>query len=50
MMHGDANEPMAAFGELILAMNVAFAIRGEFFDCNKKYIIRNKNLYALPVH
>ena len=49
-MHGDATEPMAAFGEFILTLNEAFAKRVYFFDCDKKYIIRNKKLYALSVH
>ena len=49
-MHGDATEPMAAFGEFILTLNMAIGVRGVIFDCNKKYIIRNKKLYALSVH
>ena len=49
-MHKDATEPMAAFGEFILTLNMAIGVRGVIFDCNKKYIIRNKTFSALPVH
>ena len=48
-MHGDAIEPMAALGELILTLNVAYVIWVTIFDCYKKYIIRNIKRYALPV-
>ena len=50
MMHRDATEPMEAFGEFILTLNEAFAKRVYFFDCDKKYIIRNKKGFTLPLH